>query len=42
MRTPIKDRIVSVLLIVFFAAVIGASAYFIFKTMIHWNVRGLG
>jgi hypothetical protein len=42
MRTTIKDRLVNALLILFFLAVMGGSAYFIFKTMIHWNVKGLG
>ncbi len=42
MRTDIKDRIVSILLILLFIGVMGGSAYFIFKKMIHWNVKGLG
>ncbi|MFO1497291.1 MAG: hypothetical protein U1G07_02655 [Verrucomicrobiota bacterium] len=42
MRTQIKDRIISFLLIVFFFSLIGGSAYFIFKVMTRWRVKGLG
>ena len=37
-----KDRIVNALLILLFLAIMGGSAYFIFKTMTHWNIEGLG
>jgi hypothetical protein len=37
-----KDRIVNALLILLFLAIMGGSAYFIFKTMTHWNIKGLG
>ena len=37
-----KDRIVDALLIVLFLAIMGGAAYFIFKTMTHWNIKGLG
>ena len=42
MRTKTKDRIVNALLILLFLAVMGGSAYYIFKTMTHWRVKGLG
>ncbi len=42
MRTSLKDRLVSILLIVVFLAVMVGSAYYIYKVMIHWNVKGLG
>ncbi len=42
MRTSIKDRLISALLIGLFLAVMGGSAYFIYKAMTHWNVQGLG
>ena len=42
MRTQIKDRIVNALLILLFLGVIGGSAYFIVRTMMHWNAKGLG
>jgi hypothetical protein len=42
MQTRTKDRIVSVLLILLFLAAVGGSGYFIFRVMIHWNVKGLG
>jgi hypothetical protein len=42
MRTAIKDRIVNAALILFFFGVIGGAAYFIFRVMTHWNVKGLG
>lgn len=42
MRTTIKDRIISIILIlVFFSAIVG-SGYFIFKVMTRWNIKGLG
>ncbi|HEY6228071.1 MAG TPA: hypothetical protein VI282_13185 [Verrucomicrobiae bacterium] len=41
MRTR-KDRIVNALLILLFLAIVGGSAYFIYKTMTHWNIEGLG
>jgi hypothetical protein len=37
-----KDRIVNALLILLFLAIMGGAAYFIFKTMTHWNIKGLG
>jgi hypothetical protein len=37
-----KDRIVDLLLLLLFLAIMGGAAYFIFKTMTHWNVKGLG
>jgi hypothetical protein len=37
-----KDRIVNALLILLFLAIMGGAAYFIFKTMTHWNIDGLG
>jgi len=42
MRTQIKDRIVIALLILLFLGVMGGSAYFIIRTMMHWNAKGLG
>jgi hypothetical protein len=42
MRRQIKDAITSVLLILLFTGVIAGAAYFIFKVMTHWNVKGLG
>jgi hypothetical protein len=42
MRRKTKDRIVSALLILLFLGVIGGSAYFIVRTMMHWNAKGLG
>jgi hypothetical protein len=42
MRTKIKDRIVSLLLILLFFAVMGGSAYYIYRTMVHWHVKVLG
>ena len=42
MRTQIKDRLVSALLILFFISVIAGSAYFIVKVMTRWTVKGLG
>ena len=42
MRTKTKDRIVNALLILLFLAIMGGSAYFIFKTMTHWRIKGLG
>lgn len=42
MRARIKDRIVDVLILLFFFALIGGSAYFIFKVMITWRAKGLG
>lgn len=37
-----KDRIVNALLILLFLAIMGGAAYFIIKTMTHWNIKGLG
>jgi hypothetical protein len=37
-----KDRIVNLLLILLFLLIMGGSAYLIFKTMTHWNIKGLG
>ena len=37
-----KDRIVNALLILLFLAIMGGSAYVIFKMMTHWNIKGLG
>jgi hypothetical protein len=42
MRTKLKDRLISVLLILFFLGVLGGSAYYIYRVMVHWNVKGLG
>jgi len=42
MRTKTKDRIINALIILLFLAVMGGSAYFIFKTMTHWRIKGLG
>jgi hypothetical protein len=42
MRTKAKDRIVNLLLILLFLAIVGGSAYFIFRTMTHWRIKGLG
>jgi hypothetical protein len=42
MRTRIKDRLISALLIILFLAVMSGSAYFIIKVMTRWNVKGLG
>jgi hypothetical protein len=42
MRTKTKDRIVDALLILLFLGIMGGAAYFIFKTMTHWRVKGLG
>jgi len=42
MRTQIKDRIVNLLLILFFMGIIFGAGYFIFKTMTRWTVKGLG
>ncbi len=42
MRPKTKDRIVNALLILLFLAIMGGSAYFIFKAMTHWRVEGLG
>jgi hypothetical protein len=37
-----KDRIINALLILLFLAIMGGAAYFIFKTMTHWNIKELG
>jgi hypothetical protein len=42
MRTATKDRVINILLVLLFLAVMGGSGYFIVKKMIHWNVKGLG
>jgi hypothetical protein len=42
MRSTIKDRLVSALLILLFLAIIAGSGYFVIKIMIRWNVEGLG
>lgn len=42
MRTKTKDKIVNLLLILLFLGIMGASAYYIFKTMTQWRVKGLG
>jgi ABC-type uncharacterized transport system permease subunit len=42
MKTKHKDRLLNALLIVAFLAVVAGSAYFIFKTMTHWTIKGLG
>lgn len=42
MRRKTKDRILNALLILMFLGIMGGSAYFIFKTMTHWRVKGLG
>ena len=42
MQTKHKDRLVNALLIVAFLAIVGGAAYFIFKTMTHWSIKGLG
>ncbi len=42
MRTKTKDRIVNAILILFFLVIMGGSAYFIYKNMTHWRVKGLG
>ena len=42
MKTKYKDRLVNALLIAAFLAIVGGAAYFIFRTMTHWSVNGLG
>jgi len=42
MRASIKDRLISAALIVLFLGLMAGSAYFIIRTMMHWNVKGLG
>ncbi len=42
MRTKIKDRLVSVALILFFLILIAGSAYYIVKIMTRWRIPGLG
>jgi hypothetical protein len=42
MRTRLKDRLIDLLLIVLFMALIAGSAYFIIKVMTTWRVKGLG
>jgi hypothetical protein len=42
MRTKAKDRILNALLILLFLAIMGGTAYYIFKTMTRWHVKGLG
>lgn len=42
MRTKFRDRIVDLLVILFFGFLIGGSAYLIFKIMTRWSVQGLG
>ena len=42
MKQKIKDRLGNAALILFFFALIGVSAYLIFKIMIRWSVEGLG
>jgi len=42
MRASTKDRLINAALIVFFLGLIGGSAYFILRVMMHWNVKGLG
>lgn len=42
MRSKTKDRIIDVLLILTFLAVMGGSAYFIIKVMITWSKKGFG
>ena len=42
MRTKVKDRIVSVVLILLFLGAIAGSAYFIIKVMTRWHAPGLG
>jgi hypothetical protein len=42
MKTKLKDRLVDLLLIAVFLAVIAGSAYAIIKVMTRWTVKGLG
>jgi hypothetical protein len=42
MRTKTKDRVINALLILLFLTIMAGSAYFIFRTMTHWRVKGLG
>lgn len=42
MRSKTKERLMDVVLILVFMAIIAGSAYFIIKVMTHWKVKGLG
>jgi hypothetical protein len=42
MRRRLKDRIFNILLIVLFLGAIAGSGYYIYRTMTHWSVEGLG
>ena len=42
MRRRLKDRLVSILLIVLFIGAIAGSGYYIYKLMTRWSVEGLG
>ena len=42
MKNKFKDRLVDVLLILFFLIAVSGCAYFIFKIMTRWRIKGLG
>ncbi len=42
MKTKRRDRLVNALLILVFLAIVVGSAYYIFKTMTRWSIKGLG
>lgn len=42
MKTKRKDRLVDALLILLFVLVVFGSAYFIYRIMVHWHLKGLG
>jgi hypothetical protein len=42
MKDKLKSRLVDVLLIGLFLAIVGGCAWLIFKTMTRWTIKGLG
>ena len=42
MRSKLKDRVVDLLVFLFFLTLIVGSGYLIFKIMTRWSVKGLG
>ncbi len=42
MKNKFKDRLVDVLLVLLFLAVVSGCAYFILKIMTRWRIKGLG
>jgi hypothetical protein len=42
MRTRTKDRLINLLLILFFVGIMAGSGYYIVRIMMHWSIKGLG